>query len=168
MGGSSAVPAACNVVSHFARPWLRCFRVVAFAALAIPASSSVFSGAGPGAPRADASAGTPHRLLWPAPATASAISPRVEDIVNDLLAHMTLEEKVGQMIQADIAYVTPQELREYKLGAVLAGGGSAPGGNVRAAPAAHPDSVRHRCRPRRCEDPRRDDLPPQHRARRGA
>src|SRR5579883_1780223 len=127
MGGSSAVPAACNVVSHFARPWLRCFRVVAFAALAIPASSSVFSGAGPGAPRADASAGTPHRLLWPAPATASAISPRVEDIVNDLL---------GQMIQADIAYVTPQELREYKLGAVLAGGGSAPGGNVRAAPAA--------------------------------
>lgn len=44
---------------------------------------------------------------------------------------MTLEEKVGQMIQADIASISPAELRTYKLGSILAGGGSAPGNNVR-------------------------------------
>jgi beta-glucosidase len=44
---------------------------------------------------------------------------------------MSLEEKVGQMIQADIASITPTDLRTYKLGAILAGGGAAPGGNVR-------------------------------------
>jgi beta-glucosidase len=49
---------------------------------------------------------------------------------------MTLEEKVGQMIQADIASISPEELRTYKLGSILAGGGAAPGDNVRATPQA--------------------------------
>ena len=56
--------------------------------------------------------------------------------VETLLAHMTLEEKVGQMIQADIASISPPELREFKLGSILAGGGAAPGGNVRTTPQA--------------------------------
>ena len=56
--------------------------------------------------------------------------------VDNLLSHMSLEEKVAQMIQADIASITPDELREYKLGSVLAGGNAAPEGNVRATPAA--------------------------------
>ena len=47
-------------------------------------------------------------------------------MVDELLAHMTLEEKIGQMIQADIASITPAELRLYKLGSILAGGGAAP------------------------------------------
>lgn len=49
---------------------------------------------------------------------------------------MTLEEKVGQVIQADIAFVTPEEARAYNLGAVLNGGNSAPGGDARAEPQA--------------------------------
>jgi beta-glucosidase len=49
---------------------------------------------------------------------------------------MTLEEKVGQMIQADIASISPAELRTYKLGSILAGGGAAPGDNVRTTPQA--------------------------------
>ncbi len=59
-----------------------------------------------------------------------------EAFVQDLLSHMSLEDKVGQMIQADIASISPAELRTYKLGSILAGGGSAPGANVRAAPQA--------------------------------
>jgi beta-glucosidase len=59
-----------------------------------------------------------------------------EAFVEQLLAHMTLEEKVGQMIQADIASISPEELRTYKLGSILAGGGAAPGDNVRATPQA--------------------------------
>ena len=48
---------------------------------------------------------------------------------------MTLEEKIGQLIQADIDTITPDELRKYKLGSVLAGGNDAPGGDVRTTPA---------------------------------
>src|ERR1700733_4571821 len=49
---------------------------------------------------------------------------------------MSLEDKVGQMIQADIASISPAELRTYKLGSILAGGNAAPGDNVRSAPQA--------------------------------
>jgi beta-glucosidase len=59
-----------------------------------------------------------------------------EAFVQNLLSHMTLEEKVGQMIQADIASITPAELRTYKLGSILAGGSAAPGDNVRCTPQA--------------------------------
>ncbi|HEY5263473.1 MAG TPA: hypothetical protein VIJ37_00660, partial [Steroidobacteraceae bacterium] len=60
----------------------------------------------------------------------------VEAFVDGLLAHMSLAEKIGQMIQADIASISPAQLRHYKLGAILAGGNAAPGGNVHATPQA--------------------------------
>jgi beta-glucosidase len=77
-------------------------------------------------------AATVHAALWPAHA-AQALQPQTEAFVNGLLARMSLEEKVAQMIQADVASLTPEDLRAYKLGAVLAGGGAAPRGNVRAS-----------------------------------
>ncbi len=49
--------------------------------------------------------------------------------VQSLLDRMTLEEKVGQMVQAEIKHVTPDEVREYGLGSVLNGGGSHPNGD---------------------------------------
>jgi beta-glucosidase len=60
----------------------------------------------------------------------------IEAFVDQLLAHMSLEDKVGQMIQADIASISPAELRTYKLGSILAGGNAAPGDNVHAPPQA--------------------------------
>ena len=60
------------------------------------------------------------------------IRPEVEAYVEALLAKLTLEEKIGQMIQADIESVRPEDLRDYKLGSILAGGNAAPHGNVRA------------------------------------
>jgi beta-glucosidase len=52
-----------------------------------------------------------------------------------ILSRMSVEEKVGQIIQADISAITPDELRKYKLGSILAGGNSKPGGNAKATPA---------------------------------
>jgi beta-glucosidase len=49
--------------------------------------------------------------------------------VDDLLSRMSLDDKVGQMTQAERAAVTPDEVREYRLGSVLSGGGSAPPDN---------------------------------------
>src|SRR5271168_4855847 len=76
-----------------------------------------------------------HPDLWPV--GSHSLERRDTDaMVNELLAHMSLEEKIGQMIQADIASITPDELRTYKLGSILAGGGAAPGNNARSTPQA--------------------------------
>ncbi len=69
---------------------------------------------------------------WPEGPRNTLIRPAVEAYVDALLGKMTLEEKIGQMIQADIESVRPDDLKEYKLGSILAGGNAAPGGNVRA------------------------------------
>jgi beta-glucosidase len=65
----------------------------------------------------------------------AAQDPKIEARIDSILARMTLEEKVGQVVQADISAVTPEDVRTYKLGSILAGGNSAPGGNEKA-PAA--------------------------------
>jgi beta-glucosidase len=46
-----------------------------------------------------------------------------------LLNALSVEEKVGQIIQADVGSVTAEDVRRYRLGSVLNGGNSAPGGN---------------------------------------
>lgn len=72
---------------------------------------------------------------WPALVAAPKLDPRVEARVDTLLARMTMEDKVGQLIQADIATVKPEDLRIYKLGSVLNGGNSAPNNDEFAPPA---------------------------------
>jgi beta-glucosidase len=72
--------------------------------------------------------------IWPAARPPTA-DPAVEARVEVILARMSLEEKVGQTIQADIGSVTPEDVRTYNLGSVLNGGGSGPGGNLRASAA---------------------------------
>jgi len=52
----------------------------------------------------------------------------------EILSKMTIEEKIGQVIQADISAVTPEEVKKYNLGSVLNGGNSAPGGGKVAPP----------------------------------
>jgi beta-glucosidase len=75
-----------------------------------------------------------HLQSWPEGPRDVLIRPEVESFVEQLLGRMSLEEKVGQMIQADIDFITPAEQREYRLGSILAGGNAAPGHNIRAAP----------------------------------
>ncbi len=50
--------------------------------------------------------------------------------VSDLLGRMTLDEKVGQMTLVEKGSITPDELAEYHVGAVLSGGGGAPRPNA--------------------------------------
>lgn len=51
----------------------------------------------------------------------------VNDRVNDLLGRMTLDEKIGQMTQADHKAVgNMEDLKTYFLGSILSGGGSDP------------------------------------------
>ncbi|MEM9536055.1 MAG: exo 1,3/1,4-beta-D-glucan glucohydrolase [Cyanobacteria bacterium P01_E01_bin.45] len=73
--------------------------------------------------------------IWPTTNGGAPLDPAIETRVDELLKSMTIEEMVGQTIQADIASVTPDEVREYGLGSVLNGGNSAPNNNVRASAA---------------------------------
>jgi len=73
---------------------------------------------------------------WPQPAWPFAQDAALEKRVDDLLATMTVEEKVGQIVQGDISDVTPDDVRKYRLGSILAGGGSDPGKKYNATPQA--------------------------------
>ena len=63
---------------------------------------------------------------WPTVETPP-LQPEVEARIDEILAQLTLEQKVGQVIQADSGSVTPEEVKAYRLGSVLSGGNSAPG-----------------------------------------
>ncbi len=74
-----------------------------------------------------------HPALWPAAHSPPAITdPATEARITALIARMTVEQKVGQTIQADISEITPADLATYPLGSILAGGNSGPYGNERA------------------------------------
>jgi beta-glucosidase len=66
------------------------------------------------------------RVHWPSVHSRVARDPAVEARIERILKQMSVEEKVGQTIQADISAVTPEDARKYKLGSILAGGNSAP------------------------------------------
>lgn len=65
---------------------------------------------------------------WPRGQSPLSADPKLEERLRELLARMSLEEKVGQVIQADIGSITPKDLARYPLGSILAGGNSAPNG----------------------------------------
>ena len=72
---------------------------------------------------------------WPRVDSAIAADPAIEARVREIVAGMTLAQKVGQMTQAEIKSVTPEQVRQYYLGSVLNGGGSWPGQDKYATPA---------------------------------
>ncbi|WP_308516518.1 glycoside hydrolase family 3 protein [Sphingomonas flavescens] len=77
-----------------------------------------------------------HAAKWPSAHSPSAITDAAtERMITDLLARMTIEQKVGQLIQADISTIKPEDLQTYPLGSILAGGNSGPYGNERASAA---------------------------------
>lgn len=70
---------------------------------------------------------------WPKAASPAAITDtKTEEAITALISKMTLEQKVGQIIQADISAIKPEDLRQYPLGSILAGGNSGPYGDERA------------------------------------
>ena len=75
-----------------------------------------------------------HPERWPQQSSPLPADPALEAKLSALLARMTVEEKVGQIIQADIDSVTPEQVRRYNLGSVLNGGNSGPNKDNRAAP----------------------------------
>jgi beta-glucosidase len=103
----------------------------------IVAASALAAGmvTGEGLAQQTASAGVAHPDLWPTLPMKLKRNPKVEARVDAILKRMSMEDKVGQLIQVDIASITPKDLETYKLGSVLNGGNSAPNSDE-FAPAA--------------------------------
>jgi beta-glucosidase len=79
--------------------------------------------------------GNVHPDQWPLVQQTIPSDPVLEARIDALLREMTLEQKVGQLIQADIDSITAEDLRHYPLGSILNGGNSGPG-NDDLAPAS--------------------------------
>lgn len=76
---------------------------------------------------------TANPALWPAAQSPSSFSTAKDEArISAIIARMTLEQKVGQLIQADTSAITPEDLAQYPLGSILAGGNSGPYGDERA------------------------------------
>jgi len=63
---------------------------------------------------------------WPAVTSAVAQDPILEARVAELVAGLSLAEKVGQIIQPEIKFITPAQVEEFHIGSVLNGGGTSP------------------------------------------
>lgn len=76
---------------------------------------------------------TPYFPQWPQVQSRIPIDPTIEASIASILAQMSIEEKVGQMIQPELRDITPEEIVQYKIGSLLNGGGSWPDGNKHAS-----------------------------------
>ena len=75
-------------------------------------------------------------VLWPQCLSAldadAAKMKAISDLVDARLRDLSTEQKVGQLIQAELASVEPEDVRRFGLGSILNGGGVFPNANKRA------------------------------------
>ena len=71
--------------------------------------------------------------IWPRAAIPAAPNAALEARIHSIVAGMTLEQKIGQITQADIRSITPDDVRKYYIGSVLNGGGAWPGMNMHSS-----------------------------------
>jgi beta-glucosidase len=108
-----------------------------FAAIALAFASAPDAVAQPNlAPDIEGISTTIHPGIWPLGHSGVPDDARVDAQVADMLMHMSLEDKVGQIIQPDVNSVTLDDIRKNHFGSVLNGGGSGPMARDKAPPPA--------------------------------
>lgn len=65
---------------------------------------------------------------WPELQSPLQNQDAIEARIDEIMSRMTLKQKVGQMIQAERNFITPEQAAEHHIGSILNGGGSWPGG----------------------------------------
>ncbi len=106
-------------------------------ALLASAAMLLLAGCGPLAKQGSPSDTAPKAALadWPEHHSPTGLDPAMEARIADIVSGMTLEQKIGQMTQADIRSITPEDVKHYYIGSVLNGGGAWPDMNKHATPA---------------------------------
>src|SRR3954453_22836300 len=70
-----------------------------------------------------------HPDVWPQVHEGVPDDPAIDARAADILSKMSVEEKVGQIIQGYRGSAPPADVRAYHLGSILDGGSSGPYGN---------------------------------------
>jgi len=78
------------------------------------------------------SVNTNANVMWPRTKTQV---PSDEERINEILTAMSIEDKVGQLVMAETRHVSPADVKRYRLGGILNGGGSYPNNNKKASAA---------------------------------
>lgn len=75
--------------------------------------------------KTDSAEQTRRPTLWPKLQSAfnNEASTRIEKQIDELIAQMSVAQKVGQITQAEVSRTTPEDVKKYHLGSVLNGGG---------------------------------------------
>lgn len=84
------------------------------------------------APKNESARGADGLVDWPQLTSPIKQDPAMEARIREVVAGMTIEQKIGQMTQADIRKITPDEVRRFYIGSVLNGGNTQPD-NTRGA-----------------------------------
>jgi len=82
-----------------------------------------------GATESDNPAPVVHVNLWPESKSPIGLDAKIETRIDGLLKRMTVEEKVGQVVQPEWKSIRPAEVAQYHIGSIENGGGAVPGGN---------------------------------------
>jgi beta-glucosidase len=75
---------------------------------------------------------TVHPEIWPASASPIGLDAAMETRITAMLKAMSVEEKVGQVVQPEWKSIKPREVTQYHIGSIENGGGAVPGGNKHA------------------------------------
>ncbi|MDP5144205.1 glycoside hydrolase family 3 C-terminal domain-containing protein [Rheinheimera baltica] len=75
-----------------------------------------------------------QNVSWPKVNNALKPDSAIEQQLDALLASMTIEQKVAQLIQPEIGYLSVAQMRKYGFGSYLNGGNTAPYGQKQADP----------------------------------
>ena len=72
------------------------------------------------------------KVSWPKAGTVLKTDAAIEQQLDTLLANMTIEQKVAQIVQPEIGYLSVEQMRKYGFGSYLNGGNTAPYGQKQA------------------------------------
>lgn len=84
------------------------------------------------APKTEVARSADDLAAWPQLTSPIKLDPSMETRIHEIVKGMTIEQKIGQMTQADIRKITPDEVRRFYIGSVLNGGNTQPD-NTRGA-----------------------------------
>lgn len=94
------------------KPWLKTGAIAAAVALACSGSAGTIA--------------KPKLADWPKMSSPIRQDRVTEQRIAAIVAGMTLEQKIGQMTQAEIRSITPDQARKFYIGSILNGGGAWP------------------------------------------
>ncbi len=105
------------------------------ALLALSCALALAACSQPQAPDSTASSDTKRAdKIWPRLNLPVAQDAAMEQRISEMLAGMTLAQKVAQMIQPEIRDISVEDMRKYGFGSFLNGGGAFPNDNKHATP----------------------------------